>query len=257
MPVVDQLGERVPRGTRPDGRQDEDRDDKHVALAFHVEHRTASHGLTSQYALAMSLDDALSEYAAMLRASPHNLLSPSALRDLESRHLPESVAFAKLLPTGPSPQRVLDVGSGGGLPGIVLALSRPDLHVELLEARRKKVEFLQMVVRELDLQVVVHRGRAEDLRRTALASSFDLVTARAVAPMQRLVGWTVPFLSPGGLLYAVKGEQWHEEVESAKEALEVWGASVVATPDELPRLPHAPRSVIVRRDGTRCATTSR
>ena len=205
----------------------------------------------------MSLDEALSEYAAMLRASPHNLLSPSALSELESRHLPESLAFAKLLPTEPSPQRVLDVGSGGGLPGIILALSRADLHVELLEARQKKVEFLEMVVRELGLQVVVHRGRAEDLRRTALANSFDLVTARAVAPMQRLVGWTVPFLTPGGLLYAVKGEQWREEVDIARDALGAWGASVVATPEELPRLPHAPRSVIVRRDGERRPTTSR
>lgn len=228
-----------------------------MSVAFHVEHPAPSRWLASQYALAMSLDDALSEYAAMLRASPHNLLSPAALRELESRHLPESVAFARLLPTETSPQRVLDVGSGGGLPGIILALTRPDLHVELLEARQKKVAFLEMVVRELDLQVVVHRGRAEELRRTALANSFDLVTARAVAPMQRLVGWTVPFLTPGGLLYAVKGEQWREEVNAAKEALEGWDASVVATPDELPCLPQAPRSVIVRRDGERRSAPSR
>ena len=153
-----------------------------------------------------------------------------------------------MLPLDQTPQRLLDVGSGGGLPGIVVALTRPDLDVELLEVRQKKVDFLEMVVRELDLRVVVHRGRAEDLRRTALAGCFQLVTARAVAPMERLVAWTVPFLTPGGLLYAIKGEQWHEEVAAAKGALQQWGASVVATPDELSEQPDAPRSVIVRRD---------
>lgn len=198
----------------------------------------------------MSLHEALSAYAAMLRSSPHNLLSPSALTELESRHFPESAALARMLPLDQAPQRLLDVGSGGGLPGIVVALTRPDLHVELLEVRQKKVDFLEMVVRELDLRVVVHRGRAEDLRRTALAGCFQLVTARAVAPMERLVGWTVPFLTPGGLLYAIKGEQWHEEVAAAEGALRQWGASVVATPDELPEQPDAPRSVIVRRDET-------
>ncbi|MFO7959779.1 MAG: 16S rRNA (guanine(527)-N(7))-methyltransferase RsmG [Nitriliruptoraceae bacterium] len=197
----------------------------------------------------MDVDAKLAEYARMLRASPHNLMSPRALQELEGRHLPEARAVGALLPA-PSPQggRVLDVGSGGGLPGIVVAITRTDLMVDLLESRSKKVRFLTAVVDRLALPSQVHEGRAEDLARTELARTYDVVTARAVAPLPRLLGWTLPFLRPGGLLYAVKGERWRAEVAEAADQLVRWQASVVVTPSDQSGPHDAVQIVVVRRD---------
>src|SRR5690606_18961769 len=145
----------------------------------------------------------LEAFVQAVEASPHNLVSRRARGELRERHLPECVAFAATLPSGPA--RGLDVGSGGGLPGRVVAVLRPDLEVTLLDATRKKVEFLQSFAAEQAIPVTAVHGRAEELARTELGSSFDVVTARAVAPLERLVGWTIPFLRAGGLLYAIKG----------------------------------------------------
>ncbi|MDA3023310.1 MAG: 16S rRNA (guanine(527)-N(7))-methyltransferase RsmG [Actinomycetota bacterium] len=169
----------------------------------------------------------LTRFADHLRASPHNLLSPRGLSELERRHFPEGVAFARTLP---SVGRVLDVGSGGGLPGIVVAIARPDLKVHLLEATRKKTDFLAEVVMALGLAVTVHHGRAEELSVGELGRSFDAVCARAVAPLERLVPWCAPYLRPGGRLYAIKGERWAEELEAAAPALAAAHMIVRTTP---------------------------
>lgn len=173
----------------------------------------------------------LERFVTAVESSPHNLVSKRARSELWERHLPECVAFADGLPRGPA--RLLDVGSGGGFPGMVVAILRPDLDVTFLDATRKKVDFLRAVADELDVAIDAHHGRAEELARTELGSAFDLVTARAVAPLERLVGWTVPFLRPGGLLYAIKGGRWEDELQAAVGALRDWGAETVATPDEL------------------------
>lgn len=175
--------------------------------------------------------DRLERFVQAVETSRHNLVSKRAKTELRQRHLPECAAFALTLPQGPA--RVLDVGSGGGFPGLVIAILRPDLDVTLMDATRKKVEFLQEVAEDLGVDAAAHHGRAEELCRTDLGSSFDLVTARAVAPLERLVGWTVPFLRPGGLVYAIKGGRWQEELAAAAEALRTWGAEAVATPEEL------------------------
>ncbi|MEX1178399.1 MAG: 16S rRNA (guanine(527)-N(7))-methyltransferase RsmG [Nitriliruptor sp.] len=174
----------------------------------------------------------LQRFADRVRASEHNLVSRRARDELESRHIPECVALARMLPQGS--QRVLDIGSGGGFPGLVLAIVRPELEVHLLDATAKKTAFLSETSRELQVPVTVHTGRAEELQRGQLAASFDVVTARAVAPLERLVAWAVPFLRRGGVLYAVKGERWAEELEAARSGLARAGASVVATPDDVP-----------------------
>jgi 16S rRNA (guanine527-N7)-methyltransferase len=175
----------------------------------------------------------LRRFAALVRASDHNLVSQRARSELETRHIPECVAFARLLPSGSV--RVLDLGSGGGFPGMVLAIVRAELDVHLLDATAKKTAFLAGTASELDVAVHVHTGRAEDLRRnSALAGGFDAVTARAVAPLQRLVAWSMPFLRPGGALYAIKGERWAEELAASRDAIERAGASLLATPDDVP-----------------------
>lgn len=204
--------------------------------AFHVERapqggepRMSTEGPQIRVGLTAPQSELLERYAGMLRTSPHNLLSPRGLGELETRHFPESVAFAKALPAGP---RVLDVGSGGGLPGLVLAIMRPDLSVELLDATRKKADFLAAATSALGLPVRVHHGRAEVLARGPLAGAFDIVTARAVASLDRLIPWTAPFVRSGGTIHAIKGERWAEELDAALPVLRRHHLEVASTPAE-------------------------
>lgn len=185
-----------------------------------------------------------------IATSPHNLVSARARGELGSRHIPECEAFAGLL-SGPGP--VLDLGAGGGLPGLVIAILRPDLEVHLLEATAKKAAFLEETATTLGLSVQVHHGRAEAMARGPLRAAFDIVTARALAPLERLVGWAAPYLAPGGRLYAIKGERWATEVEAAGGALRRSGLEVMSDPDQDPQLgpdgadPHRPRVVMLAR----------
>lgn len=192
----------------------------------------------------------LERFAAAVHASPHNLVSPGAREVLWERHVLESVAFSQLLPVPGGERQLLDVGSGGGFPGIVIAIMRPDLVVTLLDSRQKKAAFLRETAQELDLSTDVLHGRAEDLaRQEQHHGRYDLVTARAVAPLARLLPWTMPFLAPGGLLYAIKGERWREELDDAAEVFRRHRGRVVLTPDDpVPTVPDAPRTVIVTRD---------
>ncbi len=184
-------------------------------------------------------------YAQMLRDSPHNLLSPKGLQELEDRHFPESVAFAEALP---QVSRLLDVGSGGGLPGVIIAIVRPEAEVHLLEATGKKARFLGEVGERLRLDLRVHLGRAEDLAKPPLAASFDVVTARAVAPLDRLAGWCAPYLRPGGTLHAIKGERWAEELEEGRAAMGQARLKVKSTPEagDARAVPH-PSVVVLER----------
>jgi 16S rRNA (guanine527-N7)-methyltransferase len=186
----------------------------------------------------------LNRFAELLRGSPHNLLSPRGLEELESRHFPEALDFAASLPAGP---RVLDIGSGGGLPGLVIAIARPDLEVHLLEATGKKAHFLSEAALDMGVPVTVHHGRAEELATGALAGSFDLVTARAVAPLDRLAPWSSPYLRAGGQLHAIKGERWGEELEVARPQLQRHGLRVLSTPPE--EGSGGPRVVVLERTG--------
>lgn len=188
--------------------------------------------------------DRLRRFAALVRDSEHNLVSRRARDELETRHIPECVALADVLPQGA--QRLLDIGSGGGFPGMVLAIVRPELEVHLLDATAKKTAFLTATAAELGVEVTVHTGRAEELQRGELAGSFDLVTARAVAALDRLVGWAIPFLRTGGVLYAVKGERWEEELAEAASAMQRVGAAVIATPEDLHRGSTAPEATTPR-----------
>lgn len=179
----------------------------------------------------METQEKLEAFADLVRSSPHNLVSRRARDELSSRHIPECLALAALLPGGT--RRVLDLGSGGGFPGMVIAIARPELEVHLLDATTKKTAFLRAAASELDVTATVHTGRAEELRqRPDLAGSFDVVTARAVAPLARLVPWAVPFLEPGGVLYAMKGERWADELQEAEQAMAESGAQLLATPDD-------------------------
>ncbi|MGN6332887.1 MAG: 16S rRNA (guanine(527)-N(7))-methyltransferase RsmG [Motilibacteraceae bacterium] len=148
------------------------------------------------------------------------LLGPRERPRLWSRHLLNCAVLTELIPAD---VRVVDVGSGAGLPGMVIALRRPDLRVALVEPLLRRSQFLSEVVEDLGLggSVEVVRARAEDLHG---ARGFDVATARAVAPMDRLAAWCLPLVVPHGQLLALKGSTAAEELAVAEPLLEQWGA---------------------------------
>jgi len=148
-------------------------------------------------------------------AVPRGLLGPAEADRVWERHVLNSAAPAALLPPACC---VLDVGSGAGLPGIVLALARPDVRVTLVERMQRRTVFLEECVAALGLgsRVQVRRARAEQLHGTV---SADAVTARAVAPLHRLLPLCWPLVRPGGALLAIKGASAATELERDRIAL--------------------------------------
>ena len=116
-----------------------------------------------------------------------------------------------------------DIGSGAGLPGLVLAIARPDLSLTLVEPLLRRTTFLEEVVATLGLDnVEVVRGRADALHGER---TFDVVTSRAVAPLDRLLGWSMPLVAPTGALVAMKGSSVTDEIEAAADELARWGCA--------------------------------
>jgi len=151
------------------------------------------------------------------------LIGPRETARLWDRHLLNCAAVAELVPPACS---VIDLGSGAGLPGVVIAMLRPEAEVVLLEPMARRVEFLEECVRVLGLgNTSVCRGRAEDLAGQVAA---DVVTARAVAPMERLAGLALGLARPGGLVLAMKGARAAEELARAGSVLARLGARDVA-----------------------------
>ena len=157
----------------------------------------------------------LNRYVDILRSTgvEWGLLGPREADRLWDRHILNCAALSGLIA---SAQTVVDVGSGAGLPGIPLALLRPDLQLTLLEPLLRRSTFLTQTVEELGLgaRVQVIRSRAEDHHQT-----YDVVVARALAPLNRLIGWCNPLRSPGGIILALKGSSAANEVMAADTEL--------------------------------------
>jgi 16S rRNA (guanine527-N7)-methyltransferase len=168
---------------------------------------------------------AAAEQYARLLAGPgvaRGLIGPREVPRLWDRHLLNSAAVAELVPRACS---LIDLGSGAGLPGIVLALLLPDVTVTLLEPMLRRVTFLEECVDALGLEnAQVCRGRAEDL---AGRLSADVVTARAVAPLDRLAALALGLVLPGGIVLAIKGANARQEVAAARPALSRLGVRSV------------------------------
>jgi 16S rRNA (guanine527-N7)-methyltransferase len=147
------------------------------------------------------------------------LIGPREVSRLWERHILNCIVLEQLIPAN---ARIADIGSGAGLPGIVLALVRPDLRVTLVEPLLRRATFLTETIEALDLRATVDvvRVRAEEYR----GEPFSLVTARAVAPLDRLAALAFPLLTGGGTLLAVKGRRAHDEVEQHRAALTKLGA---------------------------------
>jgi len=164
------------------------------------------------------------QYASQL-AGPgvdRGLIGPNEIPRVWERHLLNCAVVASLVP---SPCSLVDLGSGAGLPGIVLALLLPDTDITLLEPMARRAAFLGECVAELGLDNArVRRARAEELAGTLAA---DVVTARAVAPLERLAALAVRLLRPGGVVLAIKGAKAAKEVQAARAALNRLGVQQV------------------------------
>ncbi len=170
--------------------------------------------------------DLARRYAELLAgpAVERGLIGPREVDRIWDRHILNSVAVAELVEPG---ARVVDIGSGAGLPGVPIAIARPDLRVTLVEPMLRRSEFLTEVVAELGLAVEVVRGRAEESAvRTRLADS-DVVVSRAVASLDKLTRWSFPLLRTGGRMLAMKGDRAEVEVAEGRAGMIALGAADV------------------------------
>ena len=159
---------------------------------------------------------AINRYVDILRSTAVDwgLLGPREAERLWDRHILNSAALSGLIPADSA---VADVGSGAGLPGIPLAILRPDLRVTLIEPLLRRSTFLTQAVEELQIsdRVEVVRSRAEDHQQT-----YDVVAARALAPLDRLIGWCNPLRAPDGVILALKGASAADEIAAAGRQLQ-------------------------------------
>jgi len=175
--------------------------------------------------------DAIDGYVQRLASLgiERGIIGPREAPRLWERHI---LNCAVVVPRLPPSVSVADVGSGGGLPGLVWAIARPDISVTLIEPLLRRTTFLSEVVEDLALSnVTVLRARADEV-----SDRFDVVTARAVADLGKLGGWCLPLVKPGGVMLALKGQSARAEVEVWTETLRSLGATdiVVASYGDAP-----------------------
>jgi len=169
--------------------------------------------------------------AILLRENAkHNLTAITAPEEIRQKHFADSLALLDdepcPLPPGSS---LLDVGSGGGFPGVPLKIARPDIALTLLEATGKKARFLALLAQELGIEATILHARAEEAAHDpAYREQYDVVTARAVAALPMLCELCLPFVKPGGVFVAYKGprEKAQEELRAAASAIKVLGARI-------------------------------
>lgn len=174
----------------------------------------------------------LSHFVALLRAKNEvmNLVSPASLTDIWRRHVLDSAQVYPLIPKGA--RHLCDVGSGGGFPGLVLAAmaaDHEDIHVTLIESIGKKCEFLREAAEAMGLagRVTIAHGRAEDQPR----AGFDVMTARAVAPVEVLLGYGAHLVRPGGCVILLKGAKAQDELTIARRSWKMSVTSVASLSD--------------------------
>jgi 16S rRNA (guanine527-N7)-methyltransferase len=189
----------------------------------------------------------LERYAGLLASEGvvRGLIGPREVPRLWDRHL---LNCALLAPLVPHEARVVDIGSGAGLPGLVLAIARPDLAVSLIEPMARRVAFLEEACTDLGLGgVEVVRSRAEQWQGDR---RFDVVTARAVAGLSTLLAWGMPMVGEDGAMLAMKGASAGEEIAGAAQELERWGAAAEIVTSSVPGSSVTTVVRVVRRGGS-------
>jgi 16S rRNA (guanine527-N7)-methyltransferase len=190
---------------------------------FHVKHSEVSAAPRGADALFGHGLERAERYAAILAGAgvERGLIGPREVERLWDRHLLNSAAVAELVEPN---ARVADIGSGAGLPGIPLALARPDLGVTLIEPLLRRSEFLREVVEELEIDVTVVRGRAEEVAVQERVGEMDAVVSRAVASLDKLTKWSMPLLRGQGHMLALKGERAQDEIREHRRVMASLGA---------------------------------
>jgi 16S rRNA (guanine527-N7)-methyltransferase len=174
------------------------------------------------------------------------LLGPHEIERLWERHLLNCGVVAELLESG---ERVADIGSGAGLPGLALAIAKPRLHVVLIESLQRRTDFLRMAVDRLELDVEVVRGRAEDASVLESAGGSDAVVSRAVAALDKVARWSLPLLRPGGRMLAIKGERAPDELREYRRVMTTLGAADARVVECGVQYLSPPTTVVVARRG--------
>lgn len=223
---------------------------------FHVKHTAVAAPPTAATAIFGSRADVAQRYAELLAGAgvERGVLGPHEADQIWERHLLNSAAVAELLQPG---DRVVDIGSGAGLPGLPLAIARPDLKVTCVESMLRRAGFLAEVVTELGLEVDVIRGRAEDSAVRHRTDGSDVAVSRAVAALDKLTRWSLPLLRPGGRMVAIKGERAPEEVGQHRRVMAALGATDVRVMECGANYLNPPAIVVVARRGTQSPTRRR
>jgi 16S rRNA (guanine527-N7)-methyltransferase len=175
------------------------------------------------------------------------ILGPHEIDRLWERHLLNCGVVAELLEPG---DRVADIGSGAGLPGLPLAIAKPGLRIVLIESLLRRTEFLRTAVAELGLDVEVVRGRAEDPAVRRSVGGRDAVVSRAVAPLDKVTRWSLGLLRPGGRMLAIKGERAPDEVREHRRVMTGLGATDVRVVECGVSYLSPPTTVVVARRAT-------
>jgi 16S rRNA (guanine527-N7)-methyltransferase len=185
---------------------------------FHVKHAEVSPAPPAADVVFGDSVDRARRYAEILAGAgvERGLIGPREVGRLWDRHLLNSAVVSELLDPG---ERVADIGSGAGLPGIPLALARSDVRITLVEPLLRRSDFLHEVVDELGVDVAIVRGRAEEPSVREHVGEVDAVVSRAVASLDKLAKWSLPLLRPGGRMLAMKGERAAEEIEEHRRVM--------------------------------------
>ncbi|RJO76996.1 16S rRNA (guanine(527)-N(7))-methyltransferase RsmG [Nocardia panacis] len=241
---------------------------------FHVERDAAASPAEPAVAATIFGDrlDLARRYCAVLATSgvERGLIGPREVPRLWDRHILNCAVVGELIAEGAT---VVDIGSGAGLPGIPLAIARPDLRITLVEPLLRRTVFLSEFIEAVGLDITVVRGRAEQSGVLKEAGGAEVVTSRAVAPLAKLAQWSLPLLRDHGRMLALKGVSAAEEIERDAEALSRAGAghasvlecgvglletpTVVVSAERLPRSERGPLRRIERVKSGRIARKGR